>query len=97
MSTDRPGFALARRSVTFENRWLSVEEAAAYLGISRDTVYKWIERKRMPAHKVGRLWKFRTEEIDNWVRKGKAATDSEPRKRSAQRPGGGSSSFSKRR
>jgi excisionase family DNA binding protein len=55
-----------------ERRWLSVEEAAAYLGISRDTVYKWIERKRMPGHKVGRLWKFQAEELDAWVRQGKA-------------------------
>jgi excisionase family DNA binding protein len=38
-----------------QKRWLSVEEAAAYLGISRDTVNKWIEQKAMPAHKVGRL------------------------------------------
>jgi excisionase family DNA binding protein len=62
-------------------RWLSVEDAAAYLGISRDTVYKWIERKAMPAHKVGRLWKFQAEEIDAWVREGKAAsakTDQQP-------------------
>ena len=50
-----------------ENRWLSVDEIAAYLGIKRDTVYKWIEQKNMPAHKVGRLWKFRTDEIDQWV------------------------------
>ena len=47
-----------------ENRWLSVEEIAAYLGVKRDTVYKWIERKAMPAHKVGRLWKFRKDEVD---------------------------------
>ena len=53
-----------------EDRWLSVDEIAAYLGVKRDTVYKWIERKRMPAHKVGRLWKFRKDEIDQWVRAG---------------------------
>lgn len=61
-----------------EKRWLSVEEAAAYLGISRDTVYKWIERKRMPAHKVGRLWKFQAEEIDAWVRQGAGPNTSHP-------------------
>lgn len=55
-----------------ENRWLSVDEIAEYLGIRRDTVYKWIERKDMPAHKVGRLWKFKAEEIDEWVRSGRA-------------------------
>lgn len=52
-----------------EDRWLSVDEIAHYLGVKRDTVYKWIDRKQMPAHKVGRLWKFRKEEVDQWVRK----------------------------
>ena len=51
-----------------DDRWLSVDEIAAYLGIKRDTVYKWINRKQMPAHKVGRLWKFRKDEVDSWVR-----------------------------
>lgn len=51
-----------------EDRWLSVEEIAAYLGINQDTVYKWITRKQLPAHKVGRLWRFRREEVDAWVR-----------------------------
>ena len=54
-------------------RWLSVDEIAKYLGISKDTVYTWISKRNMPAHKVGRLWKFKTEEIDNWVRDGGAA------------------------
>jgi excisionase family DNA binding protein len=52
---------------TIADRWLSVDDVAAYLGIKRDTVYKWIDRRRMPAHKVGRLWKLRKQEIDAWV------------------------------
>ena len=55
------------------NRWLSVDEIANYLGVKRDTVYKWIERKKLPAHKVGRLWKFQVSEVNDWVRAGKAA------------------------
>ncbi|MCB1859934.1 MAG: helix-turn-helix domain-containing protein [Gammaproteobacteria bacterium] len=58
-----------------EDRWLSVEEIAAYLGVKRDTIYKWIERKSMPAQKVGRLWKFKLSEVDEWVRGGGAAGD----------------------
>ena len=54
------------------NRWLAVEEIAAYLGVKRDTIYKWMERKSMPAHKVGSLWKFKRDEIDDWVRTGSA-------------------------
>ncbi|NLS92517.1 MAG: helix-turn-helix domain-containing protein [Planctomycetaceae bacterium] len=56
-----------------DDRWLSVDEVAEYLGINRDTVYKWIHRKGMPAHRVGRLWKFRKEDVDDWVRSGGAA------------------------
>lgn len=55
-----------------EDRWLSVDEIGAYLGIKRDTVYKWIAEKQMPAHRMGRLWKFRKEEVDQWVKSGKA-------------------------
>ena len=54
------------------DRWLSVDEIAAYLGIKRETIYKWLVEKDMPAHRVGRLWKFRKDEIDEWVRTGEA-------------------------
>ena len=60
-----------------EDRWLSVDELGAYLGIKRDTVYKWIGGKAMPAHKIGRLWKFKKDEIDAWVRKGGASEASD--------------------
>lgn len=52
--------------------WVSLDEVARHLGISRDTVYRWIENRGMPAHKVGRLWKFQVSEVDLWVRAGKA-------------------------
>lgn len=54
------------------DRWLSVDEIAEYLGVKRYTIYKWIERKNMPAHKVGSLWKFKKEEIDDCVRSARA-------------------------
>jgi excisionase family DNA binding protein len=41
-----------------EDRWLSVDEIADHLSIKRDTAYKWISERRMPGHKIGRLWKF---------------------------------------
>ena len=51
-----------------QNRWLSAEEIAQHLGVSIDTIYRWITGRGMPAHKVGRLWKFKTNEVDEWVR-----------------------------
>lgn len=61
-----------RLESVMEDRWLSVDEIAAYLGIKRDTVYKWISEKQMPAHRMGRLWKFRKDEVDEWVKTGRA-------------------------
>lgn len=56
-----------------EDRWLSVDEISQYLGVSSDTVYRWIEKQSMPAHRMGRLWKFKKDEIDGWVKSGGAA------------------------
>ena len=58
------------------DRWLSVDEIAEHLGISKDTVYAWIAKRGMPAHKVGRLWKFQKLEVDSWVKAGGASEDS---------------------
>ena len=55
-----------------DDRWLNVDEIAEYLGVSRDTVYSWIASRAMPAHKVGRFWKFKRAEVDDWVRAGNA-------------------------
>lgn len=53
--------------------WSSLEEIALHLGVSQDTVHRWIRQRKMPAHKVGHLWKFKASEVDEWVRVGKAA------------------------
>lgn len=58
------------------DKWLSVDEIGEYLGVKRDTIYNWISEKRMPAHKIGRLWKFKKEDVDNWVKQGEANTSS---------------------
>jgi excisionase family DNA binding protein len=52
------------------DRWLSVEDIAEHLGVSKDTIYAWIAKRKMPAHRVGRLWKFQRVEIDAWVKAG---------------------------
>jgi excisionase family DNA binding protein len=58
-----------------QERWLSVQQIARHLGVNPDTIYKWITRKSMPAHKLGRLWKFLASEVDAWVKGGHAAED----------------------
>jgi len=60
-----------------DERWLTVDDICTYLSVSNDTVYKWIEQRRMPAHRVGRRWMFKQNEVDGWVRSGGAADKSD--------------------
>ena len=53
--------------------WLSAGQIAAHLGVTKDTVYAWIAENGMPAHKLGRLWRFQTSEVDELVRGGGAS------------------------
>ena len=72
----------AEETEKMENRWLSLSEISAHLGVKEPTLYKWIARKPdIPAHKVGRLWKFKVDEVDAWVRSGGAAPLKPERKR----------------
>ena len=59
-------------------RWLSVEEIAAHLGVSKESIYRWRDAEKIPAHRVGRLWRFSKAEVDAWVVRGGASPDGQP-------------------
>lgn len=48
-------------------KWVGIKETQEYLGVGRETVLNWIAKRNLPAHKVGKLWRFRLSEIDEWV------------------------------
>ena len=50
--------------------WLSVVGVASHLKVSKETVYRWLKTKSVPAYRVGKLWKFHRLEIDGWVKSG---------------------------
>jgi excisionase family DNA binding protein len=66
-------------------RWLSVEEIAEHLGVAAITVYRWLDKNRIPAHRVGKLWKFKASEVDTWVEEGGAQEQSHPKKKLEKR------------
>ena len=57
-------------------RWVGVEDVAAHLGVAKDSVYRWIEERGLPAHRVGRLFRFKLSEIDEWVHAGSSGESS---------------------
>ena len=56
-----------------EDKWIGLEEAAEYMDVTKDTVRNWIKKTDIPAHKIGKLWKFKKSEIDEWITSGKSA------------------------
>lgn len=57
-----------------EENYIGLEEAAEYLNVKPVTIRKWIRRDAdIPAHQIGRLWKFKKSELDEWVKSGKSA------------------------
>lgn len=55
-------------------RWVSTKKIALHLGVNKDTIHKWIRNESIPCHRVGKLWKFKIGEIDEWVKNGEAAS-----------------------
>ena len=49
------------------NEILTLEEVAAYLRLTPQTIYKWAQEKRIPAAKLGKEWRFRKSIIDRWL------------------------------
>ena len=65
-------------------KWVTLKEVQSYLGVGRETILSWIAKRNMPAYKVGRLWKFKLSEVDDWIRSGGAADDKSEEKAEAQ-------------
>ncbi|NLZ56095.1 MAG: helix-turn-helix domain-containing protein, partial [Clostridiaceae bacterium] len=61
-------------SIENNDKWINLEEAADYLSVNKDTIRNWIRKDNgIPAHKIGKLWKFKKSELDAWVKSGKSA------------------------
>ena len=47
-----------------------MKEICAYLGVSHDTISRWIANYDMPSMKMGKCWKFKKDHIEAWLAKG---------------------------
>jgi len=51
-----------------DRRYLGIEEASQYLGLTKGTLYVWVCQRRIPYLKIGKLLKFDIIEIENWLK-----------------------------
>lgn len=60
----------------YMDKWISIDEAADYLGVNKDTIRNWIKKENsIPANKIGKQWKFKRSDLDEWVKSGKSAIE----------------------
>jgi excisionase family DNA binding protein len=60
-----------------EEGWVGIARVAAHLGVAKESIYRWVDSKGFPAHRVGRLLRFKLSEVDEWV-KASGGDDSAP-------------------
>lgn len=56
---------------------MTVREVADYLNVDEKTVYRLAKRAELPGFKVAGTWRFKREDIDEWIEKRKAASRDE--------------------
>ena len=53
--------------------YIGIVVAALFLNINPVTLRKWVKDKSVPAHKIGKQWKFKRSELEEWVKSGESA------------------------
>ena len=63
-------------SEVIDDKWIGIEAAAEYRDVNKDSIRNWIKKEcGIPAHNIGKQWKFKKSELDEWVKSGKSAMD----------------------
>ena len=74
--TNYRGESMLEKKLNYDDNWISLDDAAEYLGVKAITIREWIKKNNgIPAHKIGKQWKFKRSELDEWVKSGKSAMD----------------------
>ena len=64
---------------------MNVKEASDYLGVSPDTLYRYVYMDRIPAFKLGNRWKFKRTILDRWIERKISRSRGGNRRRKAKR------------
>jgi excisionase family DNA binding protein len=46
---------------------MNIRQASKYLGVSPDTLYKYVNEQKIPAFKLGNRWRFKKSRLDQWM------------------------------
>ena len=60
---------------------MNIRQASQYLGVSPDTLYKYVNEQKIPAFKLGNRWRFKKSKLDQWMEEQSMETESSPKKK----------------
>ena len=46
---------------------MNIRQASEYLGVSSDTLYKYVSEEKIPAFRLGNRWRFKKSVLDAWI------------------------------
>lgn len=67
---------------------MNIRQASQYLGVSADTLYKYVYEERIPAFKLGNRWKFKKTILDAWMERKSTQGEGRGRKKIKARAAG---------
>jgi excisionase family DNA binding protein len=60
---------------------MNIRQASQYLGVSPDTLYKYVGEQKIPAFKLGNRWRFKKSKLDQWMEEESNQMDAESKKK----------------
>jgi excisionase family DNA binding protein len=60
---------------------MNIRQASQYLGVSPDTLYKYVNEQKIPAFKLGNRWRFKKSKLDQWMEEKSMETEPLPKKK----------------
>jgi excisionase family DNA binding protein len=61
---------------------MNIRQASQYLGVSPDTLYKYVGEQKIPAFKLGNRWRFKKSRLDQWMEEKSTQMEAKGKKRS---------------
>ena len=60
---------------------MNIRQASQYLGVSPDTLYKYVNEQKIPAFKLGNRWRFKKSKLDQWMEEKSMETEPQAKKK----------------
>ena len=74
--------SVERENVMADSREvMNIRQASEYLGVSPDTLYKYVNEQKIPAFKLGNRWRFKKSKLDEWMEEKSMATEAQGKKK----------------